>query len=493
MKQLLLVTYKSCLCHQLVHTMFATIVLLLCLHSAQSLRLDTKIGIFNEKDVDISYSQTIDEPHRPIDDKLLQHRPYITSENDLWQDSLLGIIRKFYLAKIDIKKRLKRFFVDQKKFWSSNTVTFSVFTDTLDDYLNKTTVVEETEFAFDIWHQANSLLVFVNIGNNNEQANIKIKFMSKNHGECQSFDGRGGVLAHSFFPPLGEIHMDKDETWLLKNSDKDNDSVYYIPVIVHEIGHALGLYHSSIKNAVMHPSYDYHKTNLSKDEHNGIDQLYINNPYRTKPRDLLRGTNLYERLPAWVFDSSNAIDDKCNHLPTLVISLRNEYFMFAAHKYWRLHQNTTTVQNGDIKNSFWHHLCSVDAALELNDTMYFLRGGLMYIYTDYDKLQSVTMINETSTAALRINTMFAERNSIYGISNKHVYRLDNNTTWTLVTEVSKKFIGVGDTVDWLIIDSNEQTAGVGRGKWSLISVGFDKKFGIIYAASSDIVPFLEQC
>lgn len=86
--------------------------------------------------------------------------------------------------------------------------------------------------------------------------NINILFGSKDHGDPYAFDGPGHILAHTFYPappnpePIaGDLHFDEDENWNI-GSDIDLYSV-----ALHELGHALGLGHSDVPNAVMYPYY----------------------------------------------------------------------------------------------------------------------------------------------------------------------------------------------------------------------------------------------
>ncbi|XP_021683341.2 metalloendoproteinase 4-MMP isoform X1 [Hevea brasiliensis] len=112
-------------------------------------------------------------------------------------------------------------------------------------------------------------------------ADIKIGFYSGDHGDGEPFDGVLGVLAHSFSPESGRFHLDAAETWAVDfESEKSKVAVDLESVAVHEIGHLLGLAHSSVNEAVMYPSLKpgKKKVDLSVDDIQGVQALYGSNP-----------------------------------------------------------------------------------------------------------------------------------------------------------------------------------------------------------------------
>ncbi|KAK9074665.1 hypothetical protein SSX86_007263 [Deinandra increscens subsp. villosa] len=113
-------------------------------------------------------------------------------------------------------------------------------------------------------------------------ADLKIGFYAGDHGDGESFDGVLGTLAHAFAPPAGLLHLDSDETWIINDvlASGSPTAMDLESVAVHEIGHLLGLGHSSVEDAIMFPtiSSGVRKVELARDDVEGIQVLYGTNP-----------------------------------------------------------------------------------------------------------------------------------------------------------------------------------------------------------------------
>ena len=146
-------------------------------------------------------------------------------------------------------------------------------------FVNDTTKLEgdsERELirqAFGLW-AGETPLTFTEVSSGVE-ADIVVGWASGDHGDGDPFDGPGDVLAHASFPnPYDDsqvfLHFDEDERWVNSNSA----NVDLLTVAAHEIGHTLGLAHSSDPNALMYPSYRGPHRFLDADDIAGAQSLY---------------------------------------------------------------------------------------------------------------------------------------------------------------------------------------------------------------------------
>ncbi|KAL7090372.1 hypothetical protein ACP275_12G036600 [Erythranthe tilingii] len=134
-----------------------------------------------------------------------------------------------------------------------------------------TNAVAPAERAFQNWDNATHFTF--KRASSGQTSDLIIGFQRGDHGDGSSFDGPGGILAHVFAPTNGRLHYDADERWSV---DPVANTIHLETVALHEIGHLLGLGHSSIQAAIMYPSVSAGtaKIKLNADDIQGIKALY---------------------------------------------------------------------------------------------------------------------------------------------------------------------------------------------------------------------------
>ncbi|KAL6851599.1 hypothetical protein ACP4OV_020163 [Aristida adscensionis] len=162
-------------------------------------------------------------------------------------------------------------------------LTYAVSPTATVDYLPPEAVRAALRRAFAHWARVIPV-VFVELdasgGDGDGEADIKVGFYGVEHGDGSPF-GRD-ELAHAYGPVDGRVHINKAQRWTVDvdAEKRAHRAIDLETVATHEIGHVLGLRHSSSPEAVMYPyiSPGERKVELTADDIEGVQLLYGSNP-----------------------------------------------------------------------------------------------------------------------------------------------------------------------------------------------------------------------
>ena len=174
-----------------------------------------------------------------------------------------------------IKSKVPAAYVRQENKWHKTNLKWFIeqYPKQQDQITSHDQVRRIMKQAFNDWGKYSSLKF--EMADKPNEADLKIQFHSKDHGDGYPFDGQGATLAHAFYPKQGDIHFDDDEKFT--DSYKDTENQYTLRLVAaHEIGHALGLSHSFVEDSLMYPMYQQFDSNyeISDNDQRDIHALY---------------------------------------------------------------------------------------------------------------------------------------------------------------------------------------------------------------------------
>ncbi|XP_068107761.1 matrix metalloproteinase-18-like [Hyperolius riggenbachi] len=298
--------------------------------------------------------------------------------------------------------------------WKKDILTFKIINTTAQ--LPSKLVKDELIKALKVWEDV-SPLKFVEVGANST-ADIDIFFVSGLHsdGERNAFDGPGRVLGHAFMPPLskskktldGDLHLDNDEKWTIN----EKKGVNLLQAAAHELGHSLGLDHSTIPGALMAPTYKGYKPSfqLHRDDIEAIQSLYGKPTAKISPGSPQAGSaKVVTPSPGKNVTSSGkeikdpkkqSIVNMCGDEPidTFVSTKEGSIYLFKGEYFWDLSHGKLPMapkkKHPQLISSKWKELpASIDAAVRLQNPVaeqdgkiFFFKGNQYWKY-DNNKLE----------------------------------------------------------------------------------------------------------
>jgi len=264
-------------------------------------------------------------------------------------------------------------FVLQGSNWPKKSLTYRIYSYPTAQGISKRDVDLETRKAFNMWQEVSGLSFTEKTSG---KADIKISFAKGKHGDGNPFDGRGGVLAHAYYPQFGgEAHFDDAERW----SVTPNVGNQILNTLTHEFGHSLGLRHSQVKGSIMAPFYKGWDVNLRlhQDDINGIQKLY--------GRNNGGGGGISPPKPPTPPKPDFYDPELCDsRLDAAVQTSDGVSYVFSGDSYWKLTSGSIAGKARKISSDWPGLPNNIDAAVTWHDrkVTYFFKGDQYWRFTD---------------------------------------------------------------------------------------------------------------
>ncbi|KAJ0050333.1 hypothetical protein NL108_017503, partial [Boleophthalmus pectinirostris] len=280
--------------------------------------------------------------------------------------------------------------------WSRRNINWRLQSYPPSSTLPRDTVRSLVYYALRVWAQPTPL-DFHEVGSPGD-TDLQVDFHHGYHGDDYPFDGVGGAVGHAFFPsdPLraGGVHLDAQEEWTFRRTAAEGTDLF--TVLLHELGHALGLSHSSSRHSLMRPYY----------QGPAGDPLH----YSLGPRDLESITQLYGKREQLKTTDAPRLDsdlqlrhrphphphphlhhraavDRCNTTFDAVAKIRGETFFFKGLSMWRVSTSGLVSSRGAAVRRLWRSLpldLRLRAVLERpsDHAIIFISGSQVWLFRD---------------------------------------------------------------------------------------------------------------
>ena len=365
------------------------------------------------------------------------------------------------LGPSDNAKRKRRFSLHGTT-WKKQKLSWQLADDSNNSGLTRKQVRDTLRLAFSKWQAVTNLDFYEK---DSGEADIMVSFERSSHRDGNPFDGRGGDLAHAFYPHnnaglSGDVHYDNDEYFTL-GSKRGYDFLW---VTVHELGHSLGLTHSNVKEAIMYPKVSKGSkgnVDLTYDDIVGIQHIYgsrvgptpaTKNPPTPTTKTIITSKMCPGNYHAIFYDKSS-----------------RETYVVNDDKVYILGKNLG-VRKGPLElDSLFPGLDRADAVyVNREDNIVFFKGARYYVYKSvlsaqlleegsiYDKFKGL------SREVTKVDAAFIwKRNGrMYIFADDDYYRYDElkrRIDYGYPRKIKNAWHGVPDNVDAVFIWRNDKT------------------------------------